>query len=403
MHPKKILVFEAYPVFSGSQRVSLNICKILKANGFHITLLLADDSKSILRNKFGPFVDEIIFLKTNSKLTRYGSSDRWFKPLTFVNSFFTALLPFYISCIKVFRHNHFDCFYYCDLRGSVMMLFPTLFFKGKKICYLQGKNTLKPGLAKLIYLKFTNYLLCPSNDVLISLPPSPKKIVLNYGIDFSQYDNIDPARVETEIKEFLPANLQSRIRFLYAGLIRPEKGAHRLIEALNEIKNEIAEEDFPVLFLLGEPKTHAEIEFASKLVEYCKNNGLTGYVFWLGWKDNVLEWMKNVNYFIFPTIDKEENDFEGFDKVIQSSEGSPVVLLESSFCGLFSLASKVTGVKEIITDNQNGLMYNPNLKNELSNCIKKLLVEKPQFVDFPNRELFSKSTFSNKILELFSN
>lgn len=399
---KKVLVFEAYPVFSGSQRVSLNFCKVLHSNGYHVTLLLADDSKGLLRQNFEPFVHDIVLIKTHSKLTRYGSSDRWFKASTFLGTFFTALLPFYVSCMKIFAKGKFDYFYYCDLRGSVMMLVPTMFFKGKTICYLQGKNTLGPKFARNIYLRFVDNLLCPSTDVLESLPPSPKKSVLNYGIDFSQYIDINPTHVKAEIEKLLPVDMHNRTKLLCAGLVRPEKGAHHLIYAFKDIKATLPESEIPVLFLLGEPRSDAEKAFKAKLVEFSVANGLERYIYWLGWKNNVLEWMKNVDYFIFPTIDKEENNFEGFDKVIQSSEGSPVVLIESSLSGLFSLSSKVTGVNETITDNHNGIMYDPNIKGELSKKLIGVLKEKPKFVDFPSRERFSLATFSNKILNLFS-
>ena len=65
MTKKRILIFESYPFFSGAQRVSLNFCKVLKANGMHLTLLLADDSNGVHTEKFDSVVDEIIILNTN--------------------------------------------------------------------------------------------------------------------------------------------------------------------------------------------------------------------------------------------------------------------------------------------------------------------------------------------------
>ncbi|HEX8023204.1 glycosyltransferase [Mucilaginibacter sp.] len=402
MDRKKVLVFESYPFFSGAQRVSANFCKVLKDNNIHVTLLLADDSKNILSEKFGPVVDEIILLNTSSKLTQYGNAERWFKPANFFGSVIMGLIPFYLQCIKVFRKNKFDSFYFCDPRGAVMMA-PSMFFKGKKICYLQGKNKLSERLAKMIYLSYTDYLLCPSTDVLESLPDSPKKMVLNYGIDFSQYKDIDPLPVRNEIEQMLRQEENGdRTKLLYAGLIRPQKGVHHLVTAIKDLKDNISETEMPVLFILGNPKNEAEDGFKKYLETFIEKNELTKYIYWLGWKDNVLEWMKNADYFIFPTIDKEECNFEGFDKVIESSEGSPVVLIESSLSGLYTLASKVTGVNETITNGRNGLMYDPNLPNDLSDNLIKIMKNKPRFIDFPNSERFSPKTFASKIMSIIN-
>lgn len=396
-----MLIFEAYPVFSGAQRVTLNFCKVLKSNGFNITLLLADDRNGNHREKFSSVADEIILLNTSDKLTRYGNSDQWFKLSGLYTSLFKGLFPFYRQCFAIFKKHKFDYYYFCDPRGAVMMLFPSLFFKGKKICYLQSKNKLNQKLARLLYLTFTDHLLCPSTDVLESLLPSSKKQVLNYGIDFAQYSDLDPLPVKKELEALLPAGYEGRTKLLYGGLIRPHKGVHHLIYAIKYLKEKLTEREMPVVFLLGEPKGAAECTFQSTLLSYAKENNIDQYIYWLGWKDNVLEWMINCNYFIFPTIDKEKCDFEGFDAVIESSEGSPVVLIESSLCGLFTLASKVTGVNETITENQNGRMYDPNIPGALSEALLKIMYDKPAFVGFPHRERFSPETFANKILALF--
>lgn len=398
---KKVVLFESYPFFSGAQRVSLNFCKVLKENNLHVTLLLADDPQHIHRDMFGPFVDNVIVMKTNEKLTRYGNFNQWFNPVNFISTFFTGLLPFYKECYQIFKNNKFDYLYFCDPRGAVMMFFPSLFFKGVKICYLQGKNKLGAKLAKMLYLTVTDHLLCPSTDVLESLPNSSKKMVLHYGVDISQYGEINPLPVKDEIEKLLDNQDVKRLKMLFAGLIRPHKGVHHLINSMIKLKNTVSAHEMPVLFILGNPKNEIETKFMQHLKEVCDNEGVSKYIYWLGWKDNVLEWMKNCDYFIFPTIDKEECNFEGFDSVIESSEGSPVVLIESSLCGLYTIASKVTGVNETITNNHNGVMYNPNEKAGLFDKMLMVVKEKPQFIDFPTRELFSPKTFANKIMTLF--
>lgn len=401
---KKCLVFEAYPFFSGAQKINLNLCKVLKANNYTITLLIADNQFGILEEKFRDFVDEIVIAPTDKRLTQYGNSKQWFSVINFIRSILFGVIPFYVFCIKLFLKKKFDYFYFCDPRGATMIAPPAFFFRGKKIVYLQSKNRLGKFLATFIYQLLNNEVVCASSDVADSLPFSKKKSVINYGVDYTQYGEIYTDTVQAEIEFCLAKrnlNKNNRAVLLYAGLMKPQKGVHHLIYALSKLKNVMPEKDLPILFMLGESKTEAEHNYIQNLQQFLQENNVSHYVFWMGFKNNILEWMQSANYLIFPTIDKENCFFQGFEAVIESTEGSPTVLIEASICNLFSIAANVTGVEEIITNNENGLKYNPNNKEELFNLLKDVLKDKPSFKTFPNKDLFSADTFASKFLSVF--
>lgn len=400
MNKTKVLVFESYPFFSGAQKITRNFCEVLKRNDFHITLLLADDPEGILQNRFDGFVDEIIVLKRRKALTLYGNADRWFNMNVIIKTFFFGLLPFYTECFKKFRKGNYAYYYFCDPRGAVLMSIPTSFFKGEKICYLQSKNKLSPLLARLIFFTFNDHILCPSVDVFNSLPASSKKKVLYYGVDFCQYETIDKNNVVAEINAVLNNENLNRKKLLYAGLIKPHKGVHHLIYAFKYLKDNLKEKEMPVLFLLGSPKNDPERRFLNELKHFSKINDIDKYIYWMGWKNNVLEWMSCSDYFIFCTIDMEKCYFDGFDEVIESSEGSPVVLIESSLCGLFALASEVTGVNETIIDYHNGIKYNPNTPNAFNEALKEIILTAPSFIDFPSKDKFSIEKFESGVLNI---
>lgn len=402
MNKKKILIFEAYPMFSGAQKISLNFCKALRGKNFFVTLLLVNDPNNILREKFGPYVDEIVMMKASGKITRFGNFNMWLSFGNFVSSFFTGLLPFYGRLISFFAKKKFDFIYFCDPRGAVSML-PSAFFRAKKICYLQSKNKHGKFLARLLYLTYVDKLLCPSADVLNSVPPSKKKIILHYGIDFSQHNTIiNTDKLQKQIENLLIERQNTgRLVFLYGGLIKPQKGVHHIIYSMKALKDKRVEAEMPVLFILGKPANEPEEKFKVTLQEYIDKNGLSKYVYWMGWQNNILEWMTCANYFLFATIDKENCEFEGFDKIIESSEGSPTVLIESSLCRLFTIAAKVTGVNEIITNNENGILYNPSEKDGLLNAMDYVIENKPAFKSFPTKELFTIEKFNNNVLALF--
>lgn len=400
MNGQNVLIFEAYPFFSGSQRITLNVCKILKKEGCHVTLLLADDRYGNLRKNFIQHVDQIKYIKTDESLLKYGDEDSWFSKKTFFKSVFGGLLPFYLKGFTIINSKKYDVLYCCDPRGATMMFFSALFFRKRTILHFHGKNRLPLFLSKL-FLKVFSKVICVSQDVADSLPVSPKKSVIYNGIDFSQYEPLDITDVVKEVKDLTGGVPSGTSVFLYAGLLRPHKGVHHLIDAFNQlIKNEDLKTK-PILFLCGAAKTESEESYRDFLIKYCFEEGLENNIYWVGWKNNVLTWMQFCDYFVFPTINKEDNNFEGFGSVIESTEGLPTVLIEASLSNIYSIASNVTGVNEIISNEQNGSVFNYADDNELYKTLLTALTYDKQFIDFPNFNNFELRTFEKRIISIF--
>lgn len=395
---KRFLVFESYPYFSGSQRISFNFCKILHQQGYHITLLLADDSFGTLKKNFGPYVHEIKYVHTPARLKNYGNSESWFSSGNFFKSFFLGLLPFYIKCFLVLLKGKYDFYYYCDPRGATMLLPVIFLFRGKKIWHFHGRNKLPDPISKF-FIQWADSIVCVSNDVAVSLPATVKKTTIYNGIDFKQYENISLEAAETDLQAELGNNYANSTKLLYGGLIRPHKGIHHLINAFSAILESSSDKNMH-LFLLGEPKTEWEQRYLEEMKLRCINLGIDKNVHWMGWKSNLLAWMKCCDFFVFPSIDQEENKFEGFGETIVTTEGLPTVLIEASLSGIFSIASSVTGVKEIITEGHNGSIYNPNEEGALLETLHKAILGKREFKDFPNYSNFLLSTFENRMLDL---
>jgi glycosyltransferase involved in cell wall biosynthesis len=400
MKSLKILVFEAYPFFSGSQRITLNVCKILKAQGHQVTLLLADDQYGSLQKHFKEHVFKIQLIDTYNGLKNYGDEDSWFTKKRFLKSVIRGIIPFYIKSLKIINFKDYDYLYCCDPRGATMMLASAFFFKKKSILHFHGKNRLPNWLSK-IFLSVFSEIVCVSHDVLESLPFSDKKIVVYNGIDFSQYGIVDFSEVSQEAESLVGMATDKMKIFLYAGLLRPNKGVHHLIYAFERLLQSNDSTTTPVLFLCGAAKTPAEEKFRNILMVYCKNKGLENNVFWLGWKNNVLAWMHYADYFVFPSIDQEINNFEGFGKEIASTEGLPTVLIESSLSHLFNIAANATGVQEIISNYQNGICYDNLETDGLYKSLVFVLENELHFKKFPNADQFSLRTFENKITSLF--
>lgn len=400
---KNCLLFEAYPFFSGSQRISLNVCKILKEQGYTVTLLLADDRFGSLKHNFEKYVDEIVYIKVSATLLKYGDEDSWFARKTFFKSVFFGIVPLYFRATKFILKSKYNYLYCCDPRGAMMMLLPALLFKGTTILHFHGKNRLPPILAK-IFIRIFDTIICVSKDVSNSLPASQKKKVIYNGIDYSQYGTeLDVVKVTTEAEELTGIQSNQMVKFLFAGLLRPHKGVHHLIYAFAQLVKVHTSEIKPVLFLCGAAKTTSEEIFRDQLINYCREQNIENNIYWLGWKSNPLEWMNYADYFVFPTIDKEENVFDGFGHIIESTEGLPTVLIESSICHLYNIAADVTGVKEIISTGTNGILLDKKNKDSLYKALNLAFTTRPKFLGFPNREEFSIKTFKDQITFIFNN
>jgi glycosyltransferase involved in cell wall biosynthesis len=276
-----------------------------------------------------------------------------------------------------------------------------LFFKKTTILHYHGKNRLPNLLAKL-YLKVYDRVLCVSQDVADSLPPSKNKTVVYNGIDFLQYENVDASVAASEAAAITGPEGKHAANFLYAGLLRPHKGLHHLVPAFARLVKDNKSGKKPILFICGAAKLPAELAYRDSLMAYCKAQGVEQNIFWLGWKNNVLAWMKFADYLVFPTIDKELNTYEGFGKVIESSEGLPTVLIESSICDLYSIAANVTGVKEIITEGINGSIYENENAEGLYNALSSVMHNRPVISGFPGSNNFSLTVFEEKMLSVFT-
>ena len=91
--------------------------------------------------------------------------------------------------------------------------------------------------------------------------------------------------------------------------------------------------------------------------------------------------MKNCYCFVLPSL----------------SEGLPRVLIEAQALGKPVIATRVGGIPELISENENGFLVEPKNSEQLAGKIKRLL-ENPQL----SREMgergkqFARDNFSNK-------
>ena len=90
------------------------------------------------------------------------------------------------------------------------------------------------------------------------------------------------------------------------------------------------------------------------ILQFIKSNNLTKNIFLLGFEKNKKNIYSKINVLILPTF----------------GEGVPNTILEAILTNTFIIASKVSGIKDILDHKKSGLLFNPFNENDLIEQLK---------------------------------
>jgi len=104
---------------------------------------------------------------------------------------------------------------------------------------------------------------------------------------------------------------------------------------------------------------------------------------------NLADKKTNVHYLGYQSKQNLLSLIQGSDLLIQPSleEGISSTLLEAMACGTCILASNIEGISELVENNKNGLLVEPNNREELLNKILDLLPKKEKRLRMANEGL----------------
>ncbi len=150
-----------------------------------------------------------------------------------------------------------------------------------------------------------------------------------------------------QIKKLEPDH--STIHFLYLGVITKTKGIYDLINVLNNHKTEF---DGKMILHVG---GNCEVD---NLLQMIKDNHLENIVKYEGWVsgNKKIEMFNMCDVFILPSY----------------TEGLPISILEAQSYGLFTVATSVGAIPEIV-NSDNGVLFAPQDKSALYGAIKQLI------------------------------
>jgi glycosyltransferase involved in cell wall biosynthesis len=167
--------------------------------------------------------------------------------------------------------------------------------------------------------------------------------VVHCGLDVSAFDLVErPARERDP-------------EILTVGRVVPVKGQSLLVEALAELRRRGVGAR---LAIVGEGDGLPELRAVAERLGVADRVELAGAV----GQDDIRERYARADVFALPSF----------------AEGLPVVLMEAMATGLPVVASRITGVPELVQDGVSGLLVAPGRADELADALERLLGEPRQ-------------------------
>ncbi len=197
--------------------------------------------------------------------------------------------------------------------------------------------------------RWVNGMIVVSDDVKKALhdyagPLTGKVNVIPNSVDLKRYGRVvDRAQIRSE----LGLTPEHQV-FAVVATFKKQKGHKYLIEATAPIIHH-----FPNVRLLfiGDGELRRELE------DQVRVSGMQNHVKFLGLRSDVPDLLSASDYFVLPSL----------------WEGLPVSLIEAMASGLPVIATQVSGTKEVMINNQTGLLVMPGNVDELKVAILRFL------------------------------
>lgn len=179
----------------------------------------------------------------------------------------------------------------------------------------------------------------------------PKPNIIPMGVDIQHFQSGNADNIKGD---------ESRKIILFVGRLVEKKGVKYLIEAVSLLPSPIQEE--AVLWIIGDGDERAALELQAKQL------GITNIKFWGQVQNTQLaDYYAAASLFVAPSVVDSKGD----------TEGQGVILLEAMASQTPIIASRIGGIPEVISNNESGLLVQPNDPEKLSNAIQQLF-NKPQ-------------------------
>lgn len=399
---KILLVNKFHYLKGGSEKYYFELAKLLKNHGHEVAFFSMKDEKNIKTGDKEYFVDsidlnngsklkalDVIYSKQNKKKMEEALDE--FKPdIVHLNNFQRQLSASIIDSIK--ERNIPIIFTAHDLQAICPAI--TMLDNDKYICELcmggkyincikkkcNKKSTLKSIIGSLeglyyrlnkIYKEKIDYIITPSefykHKLIEDGIPANKIEAIHNFVKLEEYD----------------LNTQDNGYALYFGRLSKEKGIFNLIEAFSKLEK-------GKLLIAGEGTEKAKIEqwiIEHKLQERIQLLGFLNV-------QELKEYIRKSKFVVAPSI---------------WYENCPYSILETLAMGKPVIGANIGGIPELVKDNENGLIYEYDNVDKLTDKMKQLfsdekLVKKlSQNAKETSIKFFEKENYYKKICMIYNN
>lgn len=165
-----------------------------------------------------------------------------------------------------------------------------------------------------------------------------------------------------------------------AGNLRVPKGYHYLLPAFREVTLKYPDAK---LLIAGEGPLKKELE------RFGRGMGLAGKIFFLGFLKELTPFYSGIDLFVMPSL----------------WEGMPVALLEALSYGIPVVATRVSGIPEVVTDGAEGFLVEPANPQQIATRILELLDNPEKRVEMGMRgKARAEGDFSvEKMIDAYAN
>jgi glycosyltransferase involved in cell wall biosynthesis len=239
----------------------------------------------------------------------------------------------------------------CCLYGSIAAL-------GKKFSrvnaitglgYIFTSVTLRTRLLKLSMKWLLPWLLNRQRSIVLVQNPDDRSALDDLGIQQQRMVLIPGSGVDTDALQPLPEP-EGPITFGFAGRLLTDKGIRALVAAHGILRNQGYEAN---LIIAGNPDPANP---ASVLLEEVEEWGRRPGITWLGHIEDVVSLWRRCHFAVLPS----------------HREGLPGSLLEAAACGRAMIATNAPGCREIVIEDQTGLLVPIENPTALAHAIMRL-------------------------------
>lgn len=193
--------------------------------------------------------------------------------------------------------------------------------------------------------KYVDINICVSNDV--------KKTLMQYGVQENKLLVKHIGSVVAENQEYYHGKLHTPLTIGNIGGVNYYKGTHVLIDAIEKVKNKNY-----TLKIYGK----YEQSFMDNIMKKRKNLPICFLGKYL--PDDLPSILKEIDIMILPSI---------------CNDTAPQTIFESYSMGIPIIASKIGGFPDFITEDLNGLLFEPNNSDDLA-CKIDYILEHPNLI-----------------------